>query len=279
MPDTTTFALHAWTRPWRILAGFLLVATGLGIVLLIVAILLATDPPVTPPIARHLFFVQVVLPGAAALGVRRLSRAELTIDPASLILRTRNRRIDVPRASIVGFEPWRLPLPGPGVAIRLQSGRRLAWALEARDPEALLAALGAPERAREHPTVRWGQARATRPAGRWWRLALKYPGLAMPFALLFFYTHQHIAYGGFFGQWNLLGWRAWLGTLLEYWTTVVIYFLLWGGCMRGLAEGMAWLTAAVAPRHAAAGRRIAKRLDAIAYVAGIVLATVLRYLA
>lgn len=279
VPGVTTIALRAWSRGWRAVAGAFAVATGVGVLLLVVAILFATDPPVTPRIVRELFLLQILLPGAVVAALRRRSRARLTIEPGRLVVLTRRRRIEIPRGSVMDFEPWRLPLPGPGVALRLRSGRRLAWGLEAHDPVAFLDAVGASPRARDHPTVRWAAARAHRRRRSRWVVLAKYPGLAVPFALLFFYTHQHIAYGGFFGQWNLLGWQAWLLTLLEYWTTVLLYFLLWGGCLRGFGEVVAWAGAALGPAHAVTGRRLADRLAGAGYLGGIVVLTALRYLA
>ena len=275
----TTLWIHAWSRPRRILAGTLLAVSGLGVPLLFAAVVLAVDPPVTPPVLLRLFLLQIAAPALAAAAVRRASRAELEVGAAVVTILTAGQRIEVPRDAIVALEPWRVPLPGPALAVRLRSGRRLAWGLEARDPDALLDALGVAGPPRPHPTVRWAHARAARVPGRWWRVLARYPLFALPFAALFFYTHQHIAYGGFFGQWNLQGLFPWLSTLLEYWTTVLVYFLLWGGCCRGAAEAVAWLVAAVTPAHAARGRRGAERVDAVAYFGGIAAFTALRYLA
>lgn len=277
--EVRTLPGQAWSRGSRAVAGAFVLATAVGVVLLVVAILFATDPPVTPRIVRELFVLQVVLPAAVVAALRRHTRARLVIEADRLVVLTRVRRIEIPRESITDFEPWWLPLPGPGVTLRLRSGRRLSWALEARDPAAFLDAVGGSSRSRDHPSVRWADARVHRRRTGHRALLAKYPGLAVPFALLFFYTHQHIAYGGFFGQWNLLGWQAWLTTLLEYWTTVLLYFLLWGGCLRGLAEVLAWIGATLGPAHALAGRRLAERLASAGYLGGILALTALRYLA
>src|SRR6185369_14533103 len=48
-----------------------------------------------------------------------------------------------------------------------------------------------------------------------------------------FYTHQHIAYGGTFGQYYLEGPGAWLTTFAEYWSNTVILLVSYASCWRG----------------------------------------------
>lgn len=279
-PPPPALSVRVWPGGTRALAGALMAVAGLGVPLLLAAVVLATDPPVTPPILVRAMLLHVALPAAAAVAMRHRSRGTLDVGPDLIAIHTTGRRIEVPREAVVAVEPWRLPLPGPGLAVRLRSGRRLPWALEASDPDAVLAALGdAGEPARRHPTVRWAHARADRTGRAPWRAAIRYPLFALPFGLLFFNVHQHIAYGGLLGQWYLEGPAAWARDLLEHWGTVTLYCLLWGGCWRGVAEAIAWTVAAVAPARAARGRRAAEALDAAGYYGGVVALTAARFLA
>jgi apolipoprotein N-acyltransferase len=99
-------------------------------------------------------------------------------------------------------------------------------------------------------------------------------------ASLLFYTHQHIAYGGTFGQYYLEGLVPYLSTLGEYWATTVILLVSYASIWRAAAEIAVWTAAALAGRTPAfAVRRAVEVACAVAYYGGVPALLALRYLA
>ena len=99
----------------------------------------------------------------------------------------------------------------------------------------------------------------------------------LPAAVLF-NAHQHIAYGGTFGQYYLEGLAPYLETLATYWSTMSIYLLLYAAPWRGIAEAAALLTACLAPRHALRVRRAAETTCRVVFYAGVPILLLARFL-
>jgi hypothetical protein len=247
--------------------------------LTLLAVLLASDPPVTPPLLVRLMAVHVFAPYLAARLVERAATAEVTIGAGRLAVRRRDLALDVPLASIAAVVPWSLPLPSPGLSLRLASGARFPWALAAPDPAPLLAALGGQAAALDHPVLVYARARHARAPRRWHHRLGKFVLFPLAPALVLFNAHQHIAYGGSLGEYHLLGLGSYLRTLAVYWTTVSIYLVLYASAWRGLAEAVALGAARVAPPQAARVRRVAEAACGIAYWAGVPVLLGLRFLA
>jgi hypothetical protein len=275
-------AAAALAPGWRLALAACLAIAGASLPLLLAAALLANDPPMTPRALLELFAVQVALPLAAAWAGWRAHAARVGVEGEDLVVERRGRRLAVPLAAVAGVEPWRLPLPAPGVRLRLRSGRALPWSLAAADPAPLLAALaaagvpGAVEAA-EGAIARWARVRAPwrrRPLDR----IAKFGLFALGPAAVLFHAHQHISYGGLFGEWYLLGRGAWLRTLAEYLATTVVVLVLYASAWRGLAEAIALLAARVAPPRAAGVRRAVERACQVAYFGGVPLLLALRFL-
>jgi len=272
----------ALTRSWRAVLAGCLAAAGVSVPLLLAAVLLATDPPMTPRALVELFAAQIALPAAAAAVAWRARRASVAIAGGQLLIEQGGRRLEAPIAALARVEAWRAPLPAPGFALRLRSGRHLRWSLAAADPVPLLAALaaagvpGAAEAARG-ALATWAHARA--PWRRRWRDRLaKFPLFGLAPAAVLFYTHQQIAYGGLLGEWYLMGPAAWLRTLLVHWLALTLYLLLYAGALRGIAEPAALLAARVAPPRAAGVRRAVERACQAAYFGGVPALLALRFL-
>jgi apolipoprotein N-acyltransferase len=159
------------------------------------------------------------------------------------------------------------------VTLRLRAGGSLAVATD--DPGALLALL---DRDREHPIVRWATARARARRPGWYRPLARFPLFALVPGTILFRTHQWIAYGGTFGQYHLLGLRAYLGTFVIYWATMTIYLVLWSNLWRLVAEAVTLVGAWVAPAGVVALRRGVERAHALAYYGGALLVLGLRLL-
>jgi apolipoprotein N-acyltransferase len=258
---------------------FALSRIGLWWVLAVVVV--STDPPVTPPILFRLTLALVVLPGLAAALLRgRPATAE--IDENTLVLLSDRVRLEVPCEAIAALPPSALPLPDVGLAIVLRSGRRVVPGLELDDPAPLLAALmraGAPgEPALRHPSVVVAAARHAVGRPLYDHPLFKFGLFAALPAGILFNAHQHIAYGGFWGEWYSYGARAWLATLGTYYAVTVIYCVLYASVWRGLAEAISLVAAAVAPTRAAWVRRLVEAACRLGYFGGIPLLLVLRFL-
>jgi hypothetical protein len=97
-------------------------------------------------------------------------------------------------------------------------------------------------------------------------------------AAVAFNAHQHIAFGGFFGEYRLIGLRAWLTTALLYEVTSALYLVLWWGTFRIAVEASCWAGALAAPGRASGVRRLAERAGALLYYASIPALLALRFL-
>lgn len=278
---TSDLRAHLYTWPARLLAAVLVVASGASVPLIALLVVRATDPPILPPVLVRLFLLLTVLPAAGAWLVGRLGRVHARRDGDDLVLERSDLRVAVPRAAITGVSPWTVPLPRPGLSLRLRSGRRLRWMVAADDLQPLLAGpLDSTEAraARRHPVVVWAAASARHRRRDWWRFVAKFPLFALLPAGLFFYTHQWIAYGGTLGQYYQEGLGPYLVTFATYWVTLAIYLVLYAGLWRGLAEGVCLAGAWLAPGGAGSMRRMAERVCRLAYFGGVPVLVVLRYL-
>jgi len=232
-------------------------------------------PPIPPVVMIRSFVLGTALPAATAWGIARAFRGTAAVRDGVLRLDRGDVVAEVPCAGLA-VRPWWVPLPCPGLGLRL----RPPFGIARRDLVPLLdalAAAGADVRAaRRHPTAAWA---AVRRPSRWRRALAKFAGFGSLPAGLLFYTHQHIAYGGPWGQWYLEGRAAWLGTLGQYWANVVILLVSYASFWRAGGEAIAWLAAAAAPGHAAAVRRVVEWACALAYFGGVPVFLALRYLA
>jgi apolipoprotein N-acyltransferase len=265
------------SSPWRAVTAMLVVVTWLTLPTYLLALFLL--PPVPPIVMIRSFVLGTALPAAMAWGVVRLFAGTAEVQDATLRLRRSDLEIDVPCASIAALRPWRLPLPRAGLTIRT-SGGALPVAIAIDDPSALVDRLAACVagigKAPHDSTVVWA---ATRRRRRWWSGLLKFPVFGTAPACILFYTHQHIAYGGTFGQYYLEGALPYLSTLGEYWATTIILLVSYASIWRAAAEIVVW-TAALAGRAAAAGARRAVEIACgLAYFGGVPALLALRYLA
>jgi hypothetical protein len=236
----------------------------------------AEGQPLAPAQLLLWLLLYGVLPGGLAAFVRLGARAALEVHADRLVLRRRGDLLELPLAALAGVRPWRVPLPGPGLSLRLASGRPFPYGVQAEDPLPLLEALGrvspaAVGGAPEHPTTRFAHARSAQSArGAWRRRALRY-GLfpLLPTAVLF-RLHQHIAFGGTLGEYHLHGLAAYLRTLLGTWLDVTAHLLLWAALWRLGVEALSLASAwALAPARAPLGRRVGEGLFRLAYYGGV----------
>ena len=261
---------------WRLVTAALAATALLTLPTYVLALVLLE--PVPPIVMERSFVLGTTLPALVAWGVVRAFRGEASARGATLRLARADVALDVDAAAIAGVRPWRVPLPLPGLRLLLSTGEGVPFRLAGRTLSPLLDALDAAgvdtSAARRHPTVVWA---ATRRPWSAVELLVKFGFLTVLPASVLFYTHQHIAYGGKFGQWYLEGPRAWSTTFAHYWATTAILLVSYASFWRAGAELVVWITAAVAPGAAATARRMAEAICAIAYYAGVPALLALRY--
>ncbi len=274
---------QAYRRPWRVLAGALTVLGGVSLPAILLVVVLATDPPVTPPDLAIMFASLTVIPLLLAALTRHAFAAVVEVRGRELVVRRRDIQVEVPCTSIAHVRPWALPIPGPGVSFELSSGRRLQYGIELRDPVPLLDALSiagvtTARAALTHPAVVWAHARACLAPWRWYHHLVKFGLFGFLPAVALFNAHQHIAYGGTLGQYYIYGLVPYLKTLAIYWGTIVIYLVLYAGVWRGVAEGVALAVAPVAPSRVATVRRGVETWCRVVYYGGVPLLLLVRFL-
>src|SRR5262245_9926282 len=270
----------AYGPAWRVVRGTLIALAGVSLPSILVLVVVATNPPVTPPILLRLVTLFALLPALAAHSIRRALRVEVTRAGDLLALQRRDGRLEVPLSAVARVRPWALPLPGPGLTLQMRSGRQLRWQVEAMDPTPLVHALaetGIPDAA-THPVMVYAHAREASGPWRWYHLALKFPVFGLLATAPLFNVHQHIAYGALLGEYYLLGLRSYLTTFAVYWSTVTIYLILWASLWRGMAEALALLAAHVVPARAATMRRGVATACRVLYYGGVPLVLALRFL-
>jgi len=258
---------------WRVVIAALRLWSRAGMLFVTALVVLGSGVEMTPLVLFRAVAVAAALPALAAWLLERAFAARLVRDGTRLLARARGRRVEIPLDAVAEAVPWRVPLPRPGVTLRLRDGASLAVALD--DPGALLVLLGADPYV---PIARWAAVRARARQGGWYRPLVHFPLFGLVPGAILFRTHQWIAYGGTFGQYYLLGLRAYLGTFVLYWATVTIYLVLWSNLWRLVAEGVTLVGAWAAPADVTALRRRVERAYALSYYGGALLVLVLRLL-
>jgi apolipoprotein N-acyltransferase len=240
------------------------------------------------PLAQiRLFVAAVLVPELAAWLVLQAGAARAAATPAGLVLTRGGRQLLLAPTTVSAVAHWRLPWPAPGVCLRLADGSRLD--LAGVDPLQLQSVL-APATV---PTAMPAQAprallhahavMAARPQDRRLALlahpALKFGLLPLLLALPAFRLHQHIAYGGSFGEWQSFGAPAWFSTLLLWWAGWVIGTAIAAAVLRGLIEAAALLVLALRPQASVPARRLLERLGLALFYLGLPAWLALRLLA
>jgi apolipoprotein N-acyltransferase len=258
---------------WRVVIAALRVWSRAGLLVVMALVVFGSDLDLTPGVLLRAVAVAAALPALAAWLLERAFAARLVRDGMRLVAHARGRRLEIPLDAVAEALPWRMPLPRPGVSLRLRAGGRLALALD--DPDALLALLAVDG---DRPIVRWAAARARAGRSRWDLPLVRYPLFALVPGTILFRTHQWIAYGGTFGQYYLLGLRAYLGTFAIYWATMTIYLVLWSNLWRLLAEAVTLVGAWAAPAAIPTLRHVVERAWALLFYGGALVVLLLRLL-
>ena len=155
----------AYRLSWRITAAVLIAISRGSLPVLLALLLFSRNPPILPFMLMRAFAILVIGPGIAAWLIESALAATAEIEDGTLVLQRRRQRIEIPCSAIARVSPWIIPLPGSGLWIRLQSGRRFRYGLQLADPAMImdgLARADAPPRssaAREHPSAVYARAK------------------------------------------------------------------------------------------------------------------------
>jgi hypothetical protein len=280
---SATLRAYGYPTAWRMVSGILVVLSRASLPFIGVGVL-TTDGPVPLIVLVRALFVCALLPALAAWLIERAFAADVEVHATELVVHGRGLRMEIPRTAIAAVEPWALPLPGPGFALRMQSGRRFSYGLQATDPTALLSALAddagidAARAATYHSTFVYAHARRSGGRWHWYHLLAKFVLFALVPTAVWFHAHQHIAYGGLLGQYYLEGLGPYLKTFVISWGLVTIYLLLYASVWRALAEGVALVAACFAPARATMVRRAVEIACRLVYYLGVPVLTLLPFL-
>ncbi len=250
--------------------------------LLLGLVIFSRNPPILPLMLMRAFTILVVTPAVAVWLIERAVAATLRVEGTALVIDQRERRVDIPVAAISRIDSWVIPLPGAGLWLRLRSGRR--FGLRVGDPVAcaewLAGAIGldATAPALTHPTAVYAHLKQRVPR-RWWsRPAFKFGVFSLVPTLPLFRVHQYIAYGGAFGQYYLQGLGPYLQRFALYWSTLILYLILYAALWRGIAELTAYAAAWVAPSRAARVRQAVEIGCQLLYYAAVPILLILWFL-
>lgn len=220
------------------------------------------------------FTVLFLVPETAAWFVLRAFVARASIENGMLVLARGTRRLELAAQDVAAIEPWRLPIPCTGAWLRLATGERWGYALALDSLAALaraLAAAGGPPVQEPTPsrTAAYGQARVGVPRGRLDHLLIKVGVLSLAMAMVAFRLHQHIAYGGTFGEYYTFGLKAYLTTFLLWWAAWTIGVTLCAAAIRAVIELGTLLVVLLRPADALAVRLWLERLGRAALYIGL----------
>lgn len=258
----------------RVAAGALRVLARGGLLAMIAAVALGDVALQSNTLAQIRAFTGLFLvPEAAAWCVLRAFAARASLVDGALVFTRGARRLALPLADIAAVEPWSLPIPGPGAALRLRTGQRWRLGIALAHPEGLARALsaGGPPIASVTPlrAGRYAQASTALARGRLAHPLVKFGLFPLLLAIPAFRLHQHIAYGGAFGEYYTFGLKAYLATFALWWAAWAIAVVLCAAAVRALIEAGTLAGVVVAPGRAIAARRELERLGLAALYLGM----------
>lgn len=265
----------AYPASWRFIAALLITISGASLPFLLAVVLFTRSQPIVPLMLMRAVTIVAITPAVAAWLVARAFAVTLQIKGGAVILEREDLRVDVPCNAISGVDAWIIPLPGSGLSLRLQSGRRFRRGVQLRDPAVVLDALAHAGRAdvvaaaRRHPSIVYAHAKYSGGSWRWYHSLLKFGVFSLVPTLPLFRVKQLITYGGMFGQYYQLGLQPYVQSFVTYWVTLIIYLVLYAAVWRGFAETAALTAAWVAPSQAARVRRAAEIGCRVLYYGGV----------
>lgn len=281
LPSPPPVKVYACSAPMRLLRVSLQALAGLNLLYVTAAIvhdILAGEQSAPPELVALGLAVFSGVPLGVAWLLGRLGAATVDIQPPLLVLTLRRARFEIPLASIVAVRPWALPLPGPGLALEMTSGRLFRYRLQLADPgaliEALASALPAARSALDHRSVAHARARQRHAQRRLRYWLLKFGLFPFVLAVLLFRVHQYISYGGPFGEYHRFGLAAYLKSFGLAWAGITALLVVYAGIFRLVAETLTFSLTWALPGRARGLRRAAEIFCQLVYF-GLVPAYVL----
>ena len=208
-----------------------------------------------------MFLALVAAPELLAWGIAGVFSATAFIAGDALVLEQRTRRIEIPLRNIAGLPAWRWPFPTAGASIELASGQRWSAGIALTDLAALAHALvqaGATPALTEAKDGRMSlYARLCASSPRHWldHGFVKFVLFPLLPALPAFRLHQHIAFGGTFGEYQTYGLKAYLLALVIWWASWAIGLVLFAAVMRIVTEAGTVFALSLKPALAGAIRQ------------------------
>ncbi len=284
LPEDVRAEAIVLSPAWRIATG-LLQAFARGSLLWMGAALLFQENPETNRLAQMWMFAALVLaPEAAAWCIKRAFAATLRIEGGTLVLEQRERRTEIPVERIAAVTPWTLPIPATGAWLTLDSGRRWSQGIALADLQTLVDAL---VRAGARPALTetlagraatYARARLAATKRILDRPAVKFVLFPLIPALPAFRLHQHIAFGGTFGEYHTFGLQAYLIALFIWWATWAINLTMFAAALRVVIEAGTWLSVVLRPDSAIGLRKMLEWLGRAIYFLGIPAGLLIRFL-
>lgn len=285
----------------RLLAGLLRAGARGGLLWMCVALLLNEALRTNTLAQIRLFSTLFLLPEAAAWCVLTLCAAQAMVVDGKLALTRGGRRRELALSEIAEVRLWRLQLPGPGLSLRLKTGRRWRYGLALTNADARAAARAAitaqlaqsAQSARSALSAQAAQAeqsaQSARPAepsvrgvpqvyaqtslavrrSRLDHPLLKHILLPLVLALPAFHLYQHIAYGSAFGEYYSFGLKAYLSAFALWWAAWAIGVVLTQTLLRAAISIVTLLVALLRPARAVAIRRWLERAGHVALYLGM----------
>jgi hypothetical protein len=223
-----------------------------------------------PPLAVALgLAVFSGIPWAMTMLLHRLRAGVLEVRPSLLVLTMGRKRFEIPIASLSAARPWLVPLPGPGLALVMTSGRRFRLGLQLDQLHALLTAIGnvlpAARTALDSSSVAHARAKYERGRRRWYFWLFKFGLVPLAITIVLFRLHQYIVYGGPFGQYHWFGLAAYLKSFSVHWAGILGGLVVHAGMVRLVVEFLALPATWALPLRAGIIRRAAEICCELAY--------------
>ncbi|WP_427914439.1 apolipoprotein N-acyltransferase [Ramlibacter sp. MMS24-I3-19] len=268
----------------RIAAGLLRVLAR-GSLLWLAAVLVSGSGPLQGNTFAQLraFTTFFLVPEVAAWCVLRAFMARAAIEQGVLVLQRGQQRLRLALGEIVAVDAWRLPVPMPGVSLRLASGRHWRYGLAMGDPwsfsRAVLGSRAASTSVAPSRATAYAHARSAVRPGRWQHPLARFVLLPLLLAIPAFRLHQHIAFGSAFGEYYTFGLVAYLRAFALWWASWAIGTVLCAAVLRAVIEAGTLAAVLLRPRSATDVRRWLERFGVVALYAGLPSWLLLRLLA
>lgn len=260
---------------WRAVAAALRVFARGSLLVMAAAVVFAEALPTNPFAQMRMFAGLFLAPEAAAWCIARAFAASLCVEDGAVVLEQRQRRTEIQVTAVAAVEPWVIPLPAPGLWLRLSSGRRFSEGIVLADPagfvEALVAQGGRPalRDGLAGRAVAYARARLANPYGILEHPAVKFVVFALVPALPAFRLHQIITYGGTFGEYQSFGLQAYLIGLAIWWVSWAIGLVLLAAVLRALVEAGTLALVLIWPVRAAGARKGLEVVSRVLFYIGV----------